>query len=73
MASFRPLKDDIILQVDSACQGAMPAGQGIVSPPGIVLNKNFTNYAQRILDLEVRDDDVWLVSYPKCGESPNLN
>lgn len=26
------------------------------------------SFAQRIIDAEVREDDVWLISYPKTGD-----
>ncbi|XP_046666511.1 sulfotransferase 1A2-like [Homalodisca vitripennis] len=45
------------------------SSQGIFAPPGVVLIKNFRNYAQRILDLEVREDDIWVISFPKCGST----
>lgn len=32
-----------------------------------ILNKGFENYEKRIRDMEVYDDDVWLLTYPKCG------
>lgn len=27
----------------------------------------FLNYAERIRDFEIKDDDVWVASYPKTG------
>ncbi|KAG5667518.1 hypothetical protein PVAND_015497 [Polypedilum vanderplanki] len=34
-----------------------------------VLTKKFvdTNYLNRLRDFKVHDDDVWVISYPKCG------
>lgn len=34
---------------------------------GCLLPKWHENYAQRLIDAEVREDDVWLISYPKTG------
>lgn len=33
-----------------------------------LLVKQFENYEQRIRGMEVYEDDVWLLTYPKCGE-----
>lgn len=30
------------------------------------------SFAQRIIDAEVREDDVWLISYPKTGNIMEL-
>lgn len=65
---YHPLEDEVSKKVQKACQRAMPAGEEIVSPPGVVLPGTYKNYAQRILDLEVREDDIWVISFPKCGE-----
>lgn len=40
-----------------------------VNPGKVLLPPKFKDVAQRILDLEVRPDDVWLVSYPRTGNS----
>lgn len=65
---YHTLEDEVSKKVQKACQRAMPAGEEVVSPPGVVLPSNYKNYAQRILDLEVREDDVWVISFPKCGK-----
>jgi hypothetical protein len=38
-----------------------------VNPGKVLVPPKFKDVAQRILDLEVRPDDVWLVSYPRTG------
>uniref|UniRef100_A0A499FUT8 Sulfotransfer_1 domain-containing protein n=1 Tax=Anopheles farauti TaxID=69004 RepID=A0A499FUT8_9DIPT len=35
-------------------------------PPAIVPSK-YRNYAQQIHDFKVYEDDVWIVTFPKCG------
>ena len=35
---------------------------------GFALPNKFTKMQQRILDMEVYDDDIWIVTYPKCGK-----
>lgn len=32
-----------------------------------VMNDGFGKYADCIRHFQVRDDDVWIISYPKCG------
>lgn len=37
-------------------------------PGRLLLPENFHNMAKEILDAEVREDDVWVISYPKTGK-----
>lgn len=41
---------------------------GYVKANGVVLPVYFKEFGQRIQEMEVRDDDVWVCSYPKTGE-----
>ena len=36
-------------------------------PSGIRLNKEFLNWAEKIYKFGLRPDDVFVVTYPKCG------
>lgn len=38
-----------------------------VNPGNVLVPPKYLKFAQRILDLEVRPDDVWIVSYPRTG------
>lgn len=38
-----------------------------LQPYNQVLPRCFLNYEKRIKDFEVRPDDVWVASFPKCG------
>ncbi|CAB3381573.1 Hypothetical predicted protein [Cloeon dipterum] len=40
-----------------------------VNPGKVLIPPKFKSYAQRIIDMEVRPDDVWLVSYPRTGST----
>ena len=41
---------------------------GIVSVPyGIHANQRIEKVAKKIIDFELRPDDIWIVTYPKCG------
>ena len=42
--------------------------QEFVRSGDLVLPKAFSdNYAEKIYNMEVLDDDIWIVTYPKCG------
>lgn len=69
---FEPLKDELSTELQGLCRGAMPAGDVRVYPSGTVITSAFQASAQEILDLEVREDDIWVISFPKCGESHTL-
>lgn len=34
---------------------------------GVVLSERYQTFADKIENLEVRDDDIWVMSYPKTG------
>jgi hypothetical protein len=37
-------------------------------PPGCAILAEFRHYAEKIRKFAVREDDVWIISYPKSGE-----
>ncbi|BES99393.1 Sulfotransferase domain [Nesidiocoris tenuis] len=47
--------------------GLMPVGDVRIQPSGLVMPKEFVPDIDRIREFEVRPDDVWLISFPKCG------
>ena len=36
-------------------------------PGGITMPGKYKAMAERIYNFEVRPDDIWIVTYPKCG------
>lgn len=43
---------------------------GYIKANDVVLPVYFKKFGQRIQDMQVRDDDVWVCSYPKTGKDP---
>ncbi len=42
--------------------------KSVVSEPGgILMPRGIVDIAEDIYNMEVREDDVWVVTYPKCG------
>ena len=40
-----------------------------VNPGRVILPPDYKDIGERIMDLKVRKDDVWLISYPRTGKS----
>ena len=41
---------------------------GIISVPyGIHAAQNMEKVVKKIIDFELRPDDIWILTYPKCG------
>jgi hypothetical protein len=36
-------------------------------PANVYMPKNFLLFAERIYNFKLRPDDIWIVTYPKCG------
>jgi len=41
---------------------------GYVKSRGYILPKYYKKFGQKVKELEVRDDDLWVVSFPKTGK-----
>ena len=47
-----------------------PSGRrnGVVSEPlGIHLSEQMTEVGEKVYNFKLRPDDIWIVTYPKCG------
>ena len=42
-------------------------GIASVNPSGLWMPKTFEEIAEKIYNFEVKPDDVWIITYPKCG------
>jgi len=59
--------DPIIVSMQKHCDGGMENTDISLIPSGCRVPRCFLNHRQRLLDLEVREDDIWVASFPKCG------
>uniref|UniRef100_A0A240PKM6 Sulfotransferase domain-containing protein n=1 Tax=Anopheles atroparvus TaxID=41427 RepID=A0A240PKM6_ANOAO len=55
------------VEVHLADSSYLPAGERQRKPTHCVLTPQFVNEAERIHNLTVYEDDVWILSFPKCG------
>uniref|UniRef100_T1HB80 Sulfotransfer_1 domain-containing protein n=1 Tax=Rhodnius prolixus TaxID=13249 RepID=T1HB80_RHOPR len=68
MVTVEELKDPIADYVrEHRIPGLMPVGDVRLQPSGLIMPKEFSRYIDRIKNFQVRADDVWVISYPKCG------
>ncbi|XP_022184433.1 luciferin sulfotransferase isoform X1 [Nilaparvata lugens] len=62
------LGDSLSEKLRLSCKpGLMPMGGVRVFPSGCVMPTEYVPYAERLRHFSVRPDDVWVISYPKCG------
>ena len=50
-------------------QNAYKEGFIRLLPYNQIMPKEYIKYAKRIYDFEIKDDDVWISSFPKCGKA----
>ncbi|XP_059490649.1 luciferin sulfotransferase-like [Neocloeon triangulifer] len=65
---YRDLEADLAKKLE-AMFGVANGGMIEVNPGQVLIPPKFKDVAQRIVDMEVHPDDVWLVSYPRTGST----
>ena len=66
--TFEPICDKYTEEIKSKVSGpSIFYGDLVVHPSKCVLNEKYKEYAERIRDFKVYPDDVWVVTFPKCG------
>lgn len=66
---FCSLPEEGGVQKSCGAQGMPPAQVLVDLEARIALPKKFLNHVDRIKNFEVREDDIWLITFPKCGNS----
>lgn len=59
-----PMTGDL---VDVRYTGPMPSGLPNDTAKYTAHTSEFVKYADQIREFQVRPDDVWIITYPKCG------
>uniref|UniRef100_A0A182QVD9 Sulfotransferase domain-containing protein n=1 Tax=Anopheles farauti TaxID=69004 RepID=A0A182QVD9_9DIPT len=78
MFSVKPMKSPLAKVVEAPIHGPtievhladtsyLPRGEKMRKPTHCVLTPKYATLAERIHRLPVYDDDVWILSFPKCG------
>jgi len=68
MADHTILSDPEDLAMQEACgTKGMPPAQILLGPEKLAVPRKFLGIVEKVRDMEVRPDDVWLVTFPKCG------
>jgi hypothetical protein len=64
-----PLKEPAATKLQEECRSSIyPAASVRVFPSRCAHTAYFLQYAERFRNFEIREDDVWVASYPKCGK-----
>uniref|UniRef100_A0A1B6BWH0 Sulfotransferase domain-containing protein n=2 Tax=Clastoptera arizonana TaxID=38151 RepID=A0A1B6BWH0_9HEMI len=64
---YEELTDPTSLTMMKQCQGKMPTAEVVMKKSSLATTKLFAENYKKFSDLEVREDDVWVISFPKCG------
>ncbi|XP_066994996.2 luciferin sulfotransferase [Anabrus simplex] len=64
---FEDVKSSLGEQFRTSNRRFYSKGSVRVSPSDCILPVRYKQFADRIKNFEVREDDVWIITYPKCG------
>ncbi|KAF4533132.1 hypothetical protein B566_EDAN007943 [Ephemera danica] len=66
--TYKQLEGDVALKLENLF-GLKGGGLIEVNPGHVLVPHAYKDIAQRVIDLEIRPDDVWLISYPRTGST----
>lgn len=70
---FVPLEDALSKEMQKSClKTGMPTAEVLVQPYGVAMPRRYMDFHEKIRDMEVRKDDVWIITFPKCGNVRKL-
>ena len=66
---WNPISEDVKKQRQIIYTSPSSLGlDGLVSDPlGVYIPRSMEKVAKKIFNFKVRPDDIWIVTYPKCG------
>ena len=70
---YEVLRGPLVEKFLTACQHFHDDGFIKIWPPGCTIFAEFRHHAEKIRKFTVREDDVWIITYPKCGEWSGKN
>jgi sulfotransferase len=69
MFTIKPLSKEIAAKVD--CPGCFDHAEVSLSDGSgrscVMIQKYMDKFAERVKKMEIYEDDVWVVTFPKCG------
>lgn len=65
---YEVLRGPLVDKFKSANQAFHDGGIIKIWPPGCAIFAGFRHHAEKIRQFTVREDDVWIITYPKSGE-----
>jgi len=70
---YEVLRGPLVDKFKTACQTFHGCGIIKIWPPGCAIFSGFQHHAEKIRKFTVREDDVWIITYPKSGEWKGKN
>lgn len=70
MFNVKPLTNEVVKKID--CPGCFDHAEvtlsdGSTSRSCVMIQKYMELFAERVKNMEVYEDDMWVVTFPKCG------
>jgi hypothetical protein len=65
---YEVLRGPLVDKFKTANQTLHDDGLIKIWPPGCAMFAEFRHHAEKIRKFTVREDDVWIITYPKSGE-----
>lgn len=69
MFNIKPLTSEIVRKIDcSGCHDHVEVSLSDGSSRScIIIRKYMEEFAEKVKKMEIYEDDIWVVTFPKCG------